>query len=137
MVPVGEVRGVFELDAEGVAWVEVGEGGGEFTVFEGDFVATVGGVEAGAGVVEDDPAVWGRGDFEPEGEGERLGAADVAGGWERDFSGEGGAPSEAAFAVGGAGDGGFGEDIGAGVCDETAVARVDEIEGEVGGGSWE
>ncbi len=82
--------------------------------------------------------VWVRGgDFEPEGEGERLSAADVAGGWERDFSGESGAPAEAAFAVSGAGDGGVCEDVGFGVCDKTAVARLDEIEGEVGGGSGE
>ena len=118
--PLGDGERVFGADGDGVAGPEVDEGGAEVAVFDEELVAAAGGVGPCAAAVEDDGAVFGVRRAEPEGDGERLFAGEVAAGVEIDavfaVKGEG-------FAVGAVGELRVFEGLG-------GVVRLDVVSGE-------
>lgn len=84
MGPLGDGERVLGADGDRVAGPEVDEGGGKVAVFDEELVAAAGGVGPCAAAVEDDGAVFDVGGAEPERDGERLFAGEVAAGVEVD-----------------------------------------------------
>ena len=118
--PLADGECVFGADGDCVAWPEVDEGGGKVAVFDEELVAAASGVGPCAAAVEDDGAVFGVRGAEPERDGERLFAGEVAAGVEIDavfaVEGEG-------FTVGAVGELRVFEGLG-------GVVRLDVVSGE-------
>ena len=78
MVPFSDGENLLAADAQGVAWVEVDEGGAEFAVLKQKLVAAAGGIGPGFGATDDDGSLEKLRSVHPEPDRERLGAVEVA-----------------------------------------------------------